>query len=96
MAKGGFTNRHADPEREAFYKAHPDVFVVPPNMGDREETIEAWNLYAHYVSELVQLDLLRDTEGAAKSGSMRQVSITPIGKLLLNAVKRSIDERVGV
>jgi hypothetical protein len=45
-------------------------------------------MYRHYEDGLLRLNLMEDTEGIAKSGPVRQVRITSLGRLLLAAIGR--------
>jgi hypothetical protein len=90
FSHGGFKGTFADPELEAFHEAHPHVFgLKPPTMNDDESTIRRWAMRESYVAELVILGLLKDDEGLAKSAGVRRVQITPLGRLLLEAIGRT-------
>jgi hypothetical protein len=90
MRYGTFKSTFDDPELEAFLQFHRALFdVEPPSFDDGEEKARSWYVYRHYEDELVPLGLLEDTEGVAKSGRHRRLAITPLGKMLLDAIGRS-------
>jgi hypothetical protein len=86
MRYGAFRRSFGNPELEAFVHAHADVFPNPPTYGDNDDTLRRWAMYSVFEDELVQLNLLRDTEGIAKSSPQRKLGITPFGKMLLRGV----------
>ena len=47
----------------------------------------------HYAAEMEALGMLRDTKGIAKSGQQRKYDITPLGRLLLEAIGRYQEPR---
>jgi hypothetical protein len=78
-----------DADRAEFIRLHANVLdVQPPGLGDPEEKSRRWTMYRHYEDGLLRLNLMEDTEGIAKSGPVRQVRITSLGRLLLAAIGR--------
>lgn len=89
MGHGNFSGGFGDKALEAFHNAHPGVFAVePPHRRGSEEDDHRWAIHSHQVDELLALGLLKDTEGVAKSGAIRRVDITTLGRMLLEAIER--------
>ena len=87
---GGFPGTFGDPELEAFYETHPEMFGLEvPTMTDGEDTIRRWAMRDAYVAELVTLGLLEDEEGVVKSAGPRRVRVTKLGSLLLESIGRT-------
>src|SRR5262249_7838472 len=79
-----------DPHVNSFLNHHADGFgVEPPTCGSTAEESSLCTLYEHYVNDLVQLNLLRDTEGVAKSSPIQSVAATPMGRMVLGAIDRA-------
>lgn len=91
MAKANFDPVMFNEKRKAFVAQHPGVFgLVPPAIGDSVEIVERWAMHEYYDAQLVNLGLLRDAEGIAKSFA-RSYDITTLGRMLLGAIGR-LDE----
>jgi hypothetical protein len=90
MDHGSFEPMFSNPARDAFEAQHPGVFDIhPPSLGDTsDDDAGRWTLHEHYINELVASGLLEDVEGMAKSGSIRKVTITDLGRRLLKAIGR--------
>jgi hypothetical protein len=92
MSYGNFRRVMGDAELKAFQDAHPGVFSPsPPTKDSPDDERRRWTMREHYESEIEALGLLRDTEGIAKSGARRKYQITPLGRLLLEAIGRYRD-----
>ncbi len=94
MAYGSFEQTFGGPEREAFYRQHPAVFVEQPGYGSADSgAVRRWTMHEHYKAGLIAQNLLEDTEGIARS-PVRQLRVTPLGSLLLEAIGRGPDGKV--
>jgi hypothetical protein len=94
MSYGNFQRTMNDPALRAFQAQHPGVFdVQEPSLSTGPDERRRWALHNHYIGELVARGLLEDSEGIVKSGRLRQVTITPLGRLLLGLVDRSVQPR---
>lgn len=92
MSYGNFRRTMGNAELKQFWDQHPGLFDVhPPSMSSSAEERRRWTMKEHYEAELESLGLLRDTEGVAKSGRPRKYEITPLGRLLLEAIGRYRD-----
>lgn len=77
------------PDRLKFFETHRDAFPEPSAMNSTADEAVAWDMYRHYESELLRVGLLREVESVAKASTRGRLVITPIGKLLLEAIGRS-------
>ncbi len=94
MSYGNFRRMMTDPELEQFWGAHPGIFaVMPPTMTSSADERRQFTMKEHYEAGLESVGLLRDTEGVAKSTGQRRYEITPLGRLLLEAIGRYRDPR---
>jgi len=89
MSYGNFRRALGDTELHDFYQKHPGVLDVDPaTLDSGPEEIRREAIHDHYTDELVARGLLQDTEGIAKSGPVRRLRITDLGRLLLQLVGR--------
>jgi hypothetical protein len=89
MSYGNFQRTMGDTELDNFQKLHSSVFAVQqPSMASSPEERRRWTMYEHYRMHLEGLNLLEATD--TRTGS-RRFKITPLGKLLLDAVGRFRD-----
>jgi hypothetical protein len=94
MSYGNFRQTMGDTDQQDFWDAHPGLFDVhPPLMNSSPDEIRRWTMKEHYGAELESLGLLKDSEGIAKSGRVRNYEITALGRLLLDAIGRYRDPR---
>ena len=76
-------------ERDAFYAAHAAALDAdPPMFAQRaEDSNDRWALRQGYENHLERLNLIRDTEGTAKSHRyLRKWEVTDLGRLLLRMI----------
>ena len=93
MKHGSFSQAMHDTARAAFIAQHASTLDVrPPALGDDDDDQQRrWAIHVYYVDDLIARGLLRDVEGMVKSGSQKNVRITHLGKLLLQAIGQPVD-----
>jgi hypothetical protein len=90
---GSFPQSRRNQERAAFVEQH-ELVLEPdePTYGIADEYVaRRWEMYGHYVDDLIGRGLLQAPEGIAKSGRKKKVKITELGKLLLQAIGQTVD-----
>jgi len=89
MYYGNFKGYMGEPARAEFVKQHAAIFDSrPPDSGASDDDRRRWTLYRLFEDELVNLGLLRDTEGTVKASQRRKVVLTDLGRLLLDTIGR--------